>query len=70
MKETLSQYMLILVVVCVMLAFIVVADPISDMINEDFKKPLQESVDKFVDQRENGPEFDDEQVITNHIIYG
>ena len=69
MKNTLAQYMLVLVTLFAMLAFITFAKPIGDIINKGVKEPVITALDNMIEQRENGPDFNEGQPITNHIQY-
>ena len=69
MKDTLMQYGLVVVVVMAMIAFLTFAEPVADMVDEGIKQPMKEAVEEFAEQRKNGVDFDEGQVITNHIIY-
>lgn len=69
MRDALSQYMLVLVIILAMIAFISVAKPVGDIINQGVKEPVITALDNMIEQRNNGPEFNEGQPITNHIQY-
>ena len=69
MRDTLTQYGLVVVVILAMIAFLTFAEPVADIVENGIKQPMQTAVEDFAEQRHNGVDFDEGQVITNHIIY-